>query len=416
MSTRRGSSGPQYGLPLLLALPLLAWPVPAAAIVAPRRLLDASLVQAAATARAAEAVAEAAARAAFLAPEASAASTSLPLRASAGLRAFGAAPPRSSDGALQGAAPGRLQAREADSPPSDAEQWRRENDRLRHERAQLAEDVLRLRQQAALREAQWQLDRARLSQEDSDLRLEDSKLRREDSSLREALARTSEAGAARRRAASLVFGGSLSSQGLARSSRAAIIAVAVAALGCLCSLYCFGFGSCLCDDADEDSEDEETLRDLVDAPGHVTCMGCLRCFCRPYVFMCTCGTVFVSTIFALVLWEMGLLQPILSQLMVYAYIMGVVVLFVGMLAYEIWVLVARSVRVVLDKVNHPLAKARKKIMHQKHKYLDWCDDGEHNPVVGENGGRLGERERRNALWQASETKLQRNQRTDTFFR
>jgi len=133
------------------------------------------------------------------------------------------------------------------------------------------------------------------------------------------------------------------------------------------------------DDYDSDSEDEESLKAMVSTGSH-SFANCLRCFCRPYVLSFTCGTILVSFVCGCVLWELGLLQPILAQCMVYLYVVGIVATFLALLVYQVWMLVARSVRVVLSRL-HPLAKAKRDLA--KHRFLDFCDDGEMHPTAGE---------------------------------
>uniref|UniRef100_A0A7S4Q7Z8 Transmembrane protein n=1 Tax=Alexandrium monilatum TaxID=311494 RepID=A0A7S4Q7Z8_9DINO len=387
MSPHRSGCGPRCGFPSLLALLLPALLGRSAAVNVDARLLDANLLQAAQTTRATQAVAEAAVQAVFAASAAPALPAGLAPQAAFVASAVPALP----------ASP----APQADPPPlppiEDAAQLRVENDRLRHERAQLAEDVLRLQQQSTVREAQWQRERERLAKEETELRQEDLQLRKEDSNLRQALSQATDGG--NRRETSLLLRGGLGSrtQKTSRRGKLAIVLAVLVAVGCAGFVFCSG--TCMNEDPGSE-DDEENLRDLVYRSREAPLVSLFRCFCRPYILMFTCGTGFVSVAFGLLLWEIGLLQPILSQLMVYAYVMGIVVLFIALMAYEIYILVIRSAAVVLDKFNHPIARARKTLI-KKNKRLDWCDDGEHNPVIGMAPGRWGDRERRNALWQTA---------------
>mmetsp|Transcript_24587 Transcript_24587/g.57066 ORF Transcript_24587/g.57066 Transcript_24587/m.57066 type:complete len:315 (-) Transcript_24587:157-1101(-) len=245
-------------------------------------------------------------------------------------------------------------------------QLRRENERLRGKSTQLAAEIEKQRHESLIREARWQEERKVLKQEDL--------------TLRGLLAKASwEASVGRRSAA---FLGNREAQKVGKQDVLAISAAL--ALGCACMVYC-------CFPVDEgDQDDEENLYAAM-LPTSVSVGSCLRCFCRPLVCSFICGTLVVTFVLCCVLWEIGLLQPVLAQCMVYVYVVGVIGLFISLLVYEVWVLVVRSVRVVLGKVNHPLVKAvkAKHDLFHKHHWLSWCDDGAVNAVVETDPGHIG---------------------------
>merc|ERR1719491_2159395 len=75
------------------------------------------------------------------------------------------------------------------------------------------------------------------------------------------------------------------------------------------------------------------LRLIVEEEHPRTCCWC--CY-HPAIMTFVCGVVIITFVGGCVLWEFGILQPILSQCIVYIYIMLVLVAFVALIVSKLW--------------------------------------------------------------------------------
>merc|ERR1719469_1220143 len=71
------------------------------------------------------------------------------------------------------------------------------------------------------------------------------------------------------------------------------------------------------------------------------------CCGHPALMSFICGVLAITFIGGVGLWELGILQPILAQTLMYVYIMIIVVAFVNLLVSQLWNLVRRMVNFIM---------------------------------------------------------------------
>lgn len=212
---------------------------------------------------------------------------------------------------------------------------------------------------------QLRAESERLRREDHALRQADAELRRQDLALRQMLGATSgAAAAARRRAFS-----TLSGQQLLPKEKGSVIALvgatlaAVAIALCCCQRYVWAaFDDDSSSDEDEedmsleqrrrnfrgksrgDREHEKVMNMLSSRQERSSCCcwGCCTTGVLIYLFLAAVITVMGG----MVLWSKGVLQPVLAQSMLNAYILFVVVGFVSVVLWEMWRTTKSFMRVV----------------------------------------------------------------------
>lgn len=89
-------------------------------------------------------------------------------------------------------------------------------------------------------------------------------------------------------------------------------------------------------------DDEEVLQRMISTRNRGCCMRCCCC-CTPTVMLFTVLIVFISVVLGKVLWERGVLQPLVAQMSLYAYLMLVCLAFLLLISCEAW----RSMRAVM---------------------------------------------------------------------
>jgi len=279
---------------------------------------------------------------------------------------------------LQEAEGAWAQAESAEAQVEDLE----EDARLGAENAQLREENARL----AMEEAQLRRDGDRLRQQDAELRKEDEHLRGEDIMLRHALTAASSSATWAHRNASWTTQSPTAAAhshrlpvGVAVGSSAAILAFMTYLV---CCTDCFETG----DDpeTDSDSDDiftvvpgrgarsqEQRLRDMIDGGGSSR-----RCCCcsAGIAYFCV-GVVTVSVSAGWVLAEMGLLQDVLSNFFMYTYVVFFLAGFISLLLWEVWRVLRRLVKYVLDQLQSFNGAFRNFGIRAKYKCNDLLDDG-----------------------------------------
>mmetsp|Transcript_68363 Transcript_68363/g.193748 ORF Transcript_68363/g.193748 Transcript_68363/m.193748 type:complete len:335 (-) Transcript_68363:20-1024(-) len=206
---------------------------------------------------------------------------------------------------------------------------RAENARLRQENAELrrVSDILRK-------------DNAQARAEDAGLRREDAELRVEDLGLQRAL----------EAALALEGGGLLEPRKTTTVVWASILGFTIIASAC--ALYCCS--DCF-QDEEEDNDSEGEERRLFDSlegrqKRHRACP-CCWCCCSPGVLAFLTAALLVSVVGGSVLWEMGILQPILAPFISYVYVIALFAAFVAILVWEFWRLFRTFVRYVVAQLH-----------------------------------------------------------------
>lgn len=255
------------------------------------------------------------------------------------------------------------------------------HDRLWMENVQLRLEAARLRDEAA-----------GLRRQDAELRAQDAALRAEDTLLRKAALAASRV-TARGAAGARGIGAQL------RQRPAGICLAVVATIS-------FGFGVlwwCDCfqlddeDDSDVDLDQEEAahlrrhgqsaekrLMSLVRRPkdeGRTCwCCGCCIC-CNNQVMIFFGGVLVITALGGAVLWQMGLLQPVIAEFTVYTYIAVVLVCFLTLLLAQLWRVLRTLVKYVVVEGKRMKGYFKGGFSQARDVMKDFLDDGRLNRSV-----------------------------------
>lgn len=146
-------------------------------------------------------------------------------------------------------------------------------------------------------------------------------------------------------------------------------------------------------EADEDDDEwaENHLKALLDDKEQKR--SCRICWCcNNTVAMFFGGVVVVSLLGGAILWEMGVLQPILSQCIIYVYITLIVAGFVSLLVAQLWRLIRRITSYIIAEFQKLRGVFRIFGHKTKYKWRDLLDDGQLNSSYqGPLGGGRGRR-------------------------
>lgn len=230
-------------------------------------------------------------------------------------------------------------------------QLRVENDRLRQDNLRLHdEDAILRKEMAELRK-----ENTGLQDQDLLLRSEGGRLRGTVASLSHAVAATRALGdrAASSGIALVSNVGAHGSKG--QLSRVQFLALTIIGGMLLCMTTCF---YCIWSAQDEMELDEDgqyhdegeeererrKLKKLIEDDGGRSCCWCMH---HPVLMTYICGVLSITFIGGCVLWQMGILQPILAQCIMYVYIMGIVVAFMSLLFTRLWHLFKRFVSYIM---------------------------------------------------------------------
>jgi len=284
--------------------------------------------------------------------------------------------------------PGQSSSWQAKRDKEESKRLHDENSRLREENGYLLREEVYL--QAATRS---------LRRSDTVMRQEEAALLGEDTRLRGLVASLASSLAASRRSLAderLAANSPSLLGGAARRTRAqmakpleiglfAVLGALVSFIGC--------FFTCASNDDDEDSDeydsDEEAadrLKSLVNDKADRR--RCQLCFCcNTQVMWFFTGVVVISTVGGAVLWELGILQPILGQCIMYIYITLIVSGFITLMVSQVW-------RMIRKMVNYTVTEFQKLrgVFHffgkkSKYKWRDFLDDGQLNSSYAQPGGR-----------------------------
>lgn len=220
---------------------------------------------------------------------------------------------------------------------AEAAELRAESDRLRQENARLhSEDALLLSKVDSLQ------------QSNADLRAEEKVLRIESDHLGSSVAAFARAA---RTARSSFTGEGRSDRSvhpvhLSIGTIVCMVGITVLLLTCF---FCFHWHTE--DDEWHEGEDEEEytarkLRDMVEEDHSRSCCWCVY---HPRLMTFICGVLVVTFLGGCILWQMGLLQPLLAQCIMYVYVMLVVVAFISVMISRLWSLVRRLVNYLITE-------------------------------------------------------------------
>lgn len=254
-----------------------------------------------------------------------------------------------------------------------------ENAQLRQENSELHQEENQLRQEGS-----------RMRVEDAHLRFDDDKLLEEDSKLRNELATASGLATLTQRNVAAILGEDTSARKL-KSASIFLSAVAMAlVLLPLCSCCCFESAE---DDVDYGrtnsskkglgkAEESQNLRELLDGKPADTRSCFAWCYRRRAILYFFLVVVVVSISAGCILWQMGLLQPILAQFAMYLYVIIFVSGFFALLTMQVWGKLRRMALYlqgqfgVIDRCTHPTKFFQEE---GKYKWFNMVDDGKLNP-------------------------------------
>jgi len=135
-------------------------------------------------------------------------------------------------------------------------------------------------------------------------------------------------------------------------------------------------------DSDDDEVAENKLERPINNKDHRRCPMCWCC-CNSVAIRFFAGTTVLTLVGGCVLWRLGILQPILSQVVMYAYITFIVSAFVSLMISQVWQLIRRLVAYIIREFRK--LKAVFRIFGKKSKYSskqqhDVMDDGPLNTM------------------------------------
>lgn len=254
-----------------------------------------------------------------------------------------------------------------------------ENDRLREENGRLRGQEVELRRESAT----LHLGDEALHVEDSMLRQEQTRLRRMTASLASALA------AARRRGPAALLGTGEHQQLHLNHDTVMSLCIVLGGLTLLAFLY---VSCCHAEDEDDDDSDDDDY-DMDDKrwavlkrPGSEKrsgwCCCCSPCWwCNRQVATFCLGICLVTFVGGAVLWKFNIIQPILSQVVMYVYIAVVLTAFIGLVMSQLWKMVWKMVTYIgkdLGKVKGMFGGFRgvgKNAKNAGYKIREFLDDG-----------------------------------------